>query len=71
MKYVSDATVIVIMVFNMIIMCCINLTINVIDEYYYCNDIIFETSGSNTDYNVVCLSWRGLTTLLKLLCCDI
>ena len=45
----------VVMVFNIIIMCCINLAINVIDEYVYCNDIIFETSGSNTGYNVVCL----------------
>ena len=40
----------IVMVFNIIIMCCINLTINVIDEYVYCNDIIFETSGSNTGY---------------------
>ena len=57
LKYVSEATVMVVMVFNMIIMCCINLTITVIDEYYYCNVIICETSGSNTGYrpNVVCL----------------
>ena len=54
-KYVGNATVMVVIVFNMIIMCCINLSINEIDEYYYCNDIIFETSGSNSGYNVVCL----------------